>query len=208
MVPNRRARRGQSLIEALVVIAIGCLICLGAFQISQLYAGRAVLSYTAAAAARARSVGFNDFMVYKVARAAAIPNAGRIVEPQIQRGGGLATLVRDPRPGRVQRVWSLALASDPTSPQAAVERSRIPLYLGATRWGDLPAILDYENWDDIHYVEGPGSDTLLMASAHQRYELTWPLVRTFYAGGRVNLRSGLEEEFIVRDKHYPLYLEE
>lgn len=208
MGTDRRGRRGQSLIEALIVIVIGCLICFGAFQISQLYAGRAVLSYTAAAAARARSVGFNDFMVYKVTRAAAIPNAGRIVEPQVQRGGGLAALVSDPAPGRVGRLWGLALVADPTSPQAAIERSRIPLYLGATRWGDLPAILDYENWDDIHYVEGPGSDTLLMAAAHQRYELVWPFVRAFYAGSRVPLRSGLEQEFLVRDKHYPLYLQE
>ncbi len=208
MAKDRRGRRGQSLIEAVVVVVIGCLICFGAFQISQLYAGRAVLSYAAAAAARARSVGFNDFMVYKVTRAAAIPNAGQIVVPQVQRGGGLAAIVRDPAPGRVGRLWALALAADPTSPQAAIERSRIPLYLGATRWGELLAILDYENWDDIHYLEGPGSDTLLMVSTRQRYELVWPFVRAFYAGNRVSLRSGLEQEFLVRDKHYPLYLQE
>lgn len=208
MIADRRGCRGQSIVEALIVVVIGCLICFGAFQVSQLYAGRAVLSYTAAAGARARSVGFNDFMVYKVVRAAAIPNAGRMVEPSVQRGGGLAALVSDPTPGRVGRLWQLALVSDPTSPQAAIERSRIPLYLGATRWGELPAILDYENWDDIHYIEGPGSDTLLMAGARQRYELVWPLVRAFYAGNRVTLRSGLEQEFLVRDKHYPLYLQE
>ncbi len=208
MARIRRGRGGQSLIESLIVVSIGCLLCFGVFQVSQLYAAKAVLSYTAAAAARARGVGFNDFMVYKVVRAAAIPNAGRMTEPAVQRGGGLAAVVADPQPGRVGRLWNLALRSEPASPQYQIEQSRIPLYLGATRWGDLPAILDYENWDDIRYTEGPGSSELVLSATRQRYELRWPFVRSFYAANRVNLESGVGSEYVVRDKHYPLYLQE
>lgn len=209
MKPERSSRAGQSVIESLIVITIGCLICFGVFQISQLYAAKAVLSYAAAAAARARGVGFNDFMVYKVTRAAAIPNAGPITEPAVSRGAGaMAAVAADRSRGHVGRAMALAMLADPRSPQYEVERSRIPLYLGATRWGDLPAILDYENWDDIHYGEGPGSPELVLTSVRQNYELVWPFARAFYAGERVRLRSGVEQEFVVRDRHYPLYLEE
>lgn len=206
MKPNRDSRAGQSLIESMIVVAITCLIFFGLFQISQLYAAKAVLSYTAAAAARSRMVGFNDFMVHKVTRAASIPNAGPIENPTISRGGALAALVATETPGRL---WNHALRSgQPSSPQYQVEQSRIPLYLGATHWGDLPAILDYENWEDIHYAEGGGSEDLILARARQDYELVWPFVRAFYAGDRVRLDSAGDDDFIIREKHYPLYLEE
>ena len=39
------------------------------------------LQHAASLGARSRSVGFNDFMVYKVGRAATIANAGRITSP-------------------------------------------------------------------------------------------------------------------------------
>jgi hypothetical protein len=203
---NRGSRAGQSLIESMIVVTITCLIFFGLFQISQLYAAKAVLAYTASAAARSRMVGFNDFMVHKVTRAAAIPNAGPIENPDIARGGQLTAMVQNETPGRL---WSYALGiGQPVSPQYQIEQSRIPLYLGATRWGELPAILDYENWNDIHYAEGGGSEDLILARARQDYELTWPFVRAFYAGSRVDLDSSGDNTFLVREKHYPLYLEE
>lgn len=206
MKRNRDSRAGQSLIESMIVVTITCLIFFGLFQISQLYAARAVLTYTATAAARSRMVGFNDFMVHKVTRAASIPNAGPIETPTVQRGGALAATVSTETPGRL---WDYALrGGQPSSPQYRVEQSRIPLYLGATRWGDLPAILDYENWDDIHYAEGGGSADLILARARQDYELVWPFVRAFYAGDRVRLDSAGASDYLVREKHYPLYLEE
>jgi len=205
---RRQCRSGQSLVESCIVIVVGCLLCFGVFQVSQLYAARSVLSYTAAAAARARTVGFNDFMVYKVTRTAAIPNAGRMITPSFQRSTSLAALIQDPRPGRIGRLMGWSLLSDPISPQYEVEQSRIPLYLGAVRWGELPAILDYENWDDVHYIEAPSSDELVLTAVRQNYELRWPLVRSFYAGDRVRLDSGRDPAYVVRERHYPMYLQE
>ena len=52
-----------------------CVIFMGIFQVSQLAVAREVLHHAAARGARARSVGFNAFMVQKSVRVAAIPNA-------------------------------------------------------------------------------------------------------------------------------------
>lgn len=205
MSRTRTRRSGQSLIESMIVVVIVCLIFFGLFQVSQIYAAKAVLTLAANSAARARMVGFNDFMVYKVARAASIPNAGRIETPAVTRSGGMANFVQTETPGTV---WNMALrAGQPGSPQYQMEWSRIPLYLSATRWGDLPAILEYENWDDIYFAEGSGSPDLILARVRQDYELVWPFVRTFYANDRVSLDSGGAGGFVVREKHYPLYLE-
>ena len=72
---------GQSLVESCLVIALISFIFMGLFQISRLSAAREVLQHAAARAARARTVGFNAWMVPKVVRVAAIPNAGRMTEP-------------------------------------------------------------------------------------------------------------------------------
>lgn len=205
MKPDRKRCSGQSVIESCIVVAITCLIFFGLFQVSQLFSAKAVLTYSAVAGARARMVGFNDFMVYKVVRAASIPNAGPMVTPTVTRGGGVSAMVSSSTPGAL---WDTALhAGSPTSPQYDLERSRIPLYLGSTRWGELPAILDYENWDDIGYAEGGSSADLILAEARQNYELVWPFARAFYADDHVHMDSSGDDAFIIRDKHYPLYLE-
>lgn len=203
---SRRRRSGQSLIESCVVIAVGCLIFFGLFQLSQLYAGRAVLTYTAAAGARARMVGFNDFMVYKVIRTASIPNAGRMTNPTEQTYAG-ALDWGAARPGEA---LSYAMnAGTPYSPAHEIEVSRIPNYLYSTRWGELPAILDYDRWDDIDYIEGAASD-FVQLETRQDYPIRFPFARAFYAADEVRLQSdgGNTEEFVTREKHYPLYLEE
>jgi len=74
-------RRGASLIEACLAMALICLIFLGLYQVSRVLAARDVLNHAAARVARARTVGFDDWMVLKVARVATISNAGILLEP-------------------------------------------------------------------------------------------------------------------------------
>lgn len=202
----RRRRSGQSIIESCVVIAVVCLIFFGLFQVSQLYAARAVLGYAAAAGARARMVGFNDFMAYKVVQAAAIPNAGLMVVPDPPGfAGGL-----DWGTARPGAALAFAMgAGVPTSEQLEIERSRIPNYLYTTRWGEMTGVLDYERWRDIRYFEDSSPDTILLAT-YQQYPLLMPFTRTFYAADSVRLESdgGGMYDFIVREAHHPLYLEE
>ncbi len=205
-VRHRSARAGQSLIESLLVIALLSLVFWGAFQLSQLQAAKAVLSYAAAAGARARAVGLDDFMVYKVIHAAAIPNAGPMVTPDQPEGSAGGAVWGDYTPGQA---WARGLYSRPGSPQLDLERSRIPLFLGSQRWGEMAAILDYERWDDVDYGQGAAPAELVRMHTRQDYPLNYPFARAFYAADEVRLDSagGDNSVYVTRDQHYPLYLE-
>jgi hypothetical protein len=202
-----KTRAGQSLIESCLVIAIACLIFFGLFQVSQLFAAKAILAYSAMAGARARMVGFNTFMVYKVVRAASIPNAGKLENPAIDRSSAGPGVWATWRPGRL---WDMALRSGtPSSPQYAVEQSRIPLYLGAEYWNDLDAILRYEHWDSIWFGETAPGPEMIGLRTRQSYPLVYPMHRAFYDADHVDLRSGTssEAQYVVREAHFPIYLE-
>lgn len=67
--------------ETLIAVLVIILIFTGAFRISRMLAARTLLDHAAARAARAKAVGFNDFMCEKSARVAMIPVAGRRIWP-------------------------------------------------------------------------------------------------------------------------------
>lgn len=154
-------RGGQSLIESCVVIGIVCLFLMGLFQLSQLYMARETLIYAAGRGARARAVGFNDFMVYKTVRVAAIPAAGRMLD----------------RPDTV---------NNPTA-QRNLERGRIPLYLAEDHYWRLSAILDYTNWPELRYnvvdLDGPQVDCRVLLD----FPVQTPVFRAFYRDDSVPL---------------------
>lgn len=154
---------GQSLIESCLVLAVVCLVFFGLFQISRLFAAKEVLQYAAERGARAKTVGFNRFMVHKTVRVGSIPNAGRMLNPA--PGGG---------PAR----------------EHAQESARIPLYLGAEYWGRLDAILDYEDWDsiDVSPASSLGDGTLRFV-LEQEIPLRSPFHRAFYASDAFPLRA-------------------
>jgi len=95
---------GQALVESCIAIALICLVLAGFFQLAQIHSARIIALHACARGARAQAVGFNQDMVAKVVRVAAIGNAGRMTFPEIE-GGPLTRM--------------------------AVELGRIPLYLGA-----------------------------------------------------------------------------
>jgi Flp pilus assembly protein TadG len=207
---DRRAasRSGQSLIESCIAIAVISLVFFGLFQVSQLYAAKSILTYSAMAGTRARTVGFNDFMVHKVVRAAAIPNAGRMVTPTLVRAADPTWQPHQPR-RPIWRLWTRASrAGTPSAPQYQVEQSRIPLYLGTTQWNEMDAVLNYTNWNTIGFVETASGDILRMR-VNQSYPLIYPFARSFYDADRAPLKSGAPEagHFVSRESHYPLYLE-
>lgn len=176
------SRAGQSLIESCLVLAVVCLIFFGVFQISQLFAAQEILHYAAGRGARAKVVGFNQFMVFKTIRVGAIPNAGRLVNP--------------------------AHSAGPAS-QYALERGRIPLYLGAEDWGRLDPILDYEAWEagasnTLDVVESLAlADGTFHMVVEQSTPFRFPFHRAFYRNDTVKLRG---ESYL--DNHYPLYLDD
>ena len=194
-----RGRRGQAMIESCLVVAIVALCLFGLLQLSKLFTAREVLDYAASCGARARAVGFNDFMVYKVVRVASIPNAGRMTSPGYDRGAGLAGAVAGLTPGEL---WDLALGSTPVSPQLEVERSRVPLYLAADRYGELAPILDYEDWDTLNPGVSELSPTLVRQTLRQDVPMRLPFHRAFYAADSLR-----EEGEADMDSHAGLYLE-
>ena len=75
------ARSGQALVETVLAVLFITFLFLAAFQLSHWLTARILASHAAARVARARAVGFNDFMCLKAARVAVIPVAGRRLWP-------------------------------------------------------------------------------------------------------------------------------
>jgi len=203
VVPSRR--EGASLIEACLALAIICLVFLGMFQVSRVLAARDTLNHAAARAARARTVGFNRWMVTKVAQVAAIPNAGRMLEPVYDNDApDLRAAIATERAGTV---WDRVLSGEdlwPSFAQARLEIARIPEYLAAANHGRARYVLDYEDWDTVRILsDGSASDTLLDIRVAQDYPMKVPVSGSFYADGEVPLvgESAIEN-------HFPLYLED
>jgi hypothetical protein len=199
-----RGRCGQSLIEACMVIALICLIFLGVFQVSQLAAAREILNHAAARGARARTVGFNSWMVEKSIRVAAIPNAGRVLEPDyVNRNLALQGQVRTMRPGAM---WSAILASTPASELSIIERSRIPLYMGSENQWQAQGLLDYDDWSSVNAwqtSQGGGQNSIVSSQVWQDYRLWVPMHRAFYDDDVARLRG---QSYI--EEHFRLYLED
>ena len=168
-------RSGQSLIESCIVIMILCLLFMGIFQVSQLFMAQEVLNFAASRGARAKTVGFNEFMVFKTLRIGTIATASLMISPEVD-GGPLA--------------------------QRAVDRARIPLYLGADWFGQLSPILDYQDWSDISYTcSEQTAPPMLHFQVFQRLPLRYVLHRAYYASDYLNLVGNAYLE-----NHYPLYL--
>src|SRR5574344_2069750 len=86
-------KRGQAMVETLIAVLAIMMIFFGAYQLSRMVAARTLLDHAAARAARAKAVGFNDFMCEKSARVAMIPVAGRRLWPE---EGGFSEVSRVP----------------------------------------------------------------------------------------------------------------
>jgi hypothetical protein len=203
-------RAGQALIESCMAIALISLVLFGILQLSQLLAAREVAEYAAGRGARARTVGFNSWMVEKTVRAGAIPLAGKLVEPAfVNENLWLRGVVANSTPGDV---WSTLLAAQPDSEQARIERARIPEYLASPNPGYARAMLDYDRWDDVSHavidrglVPGgdPDTDFMTEVKATARVPLWVPMHRSFYADDEVRLSGST-----VMEDHYMLYLED
>jgi hypothetical protein len=191
-----RRREGQSLIESSLIIALACLIFFGLFQVARLYAAKAIATYSAAAGARAKAVGFNEFMIYKVVRVASIPNAGAMLNPGSQNAAG-GTMWATARAGDL--VDYAMYANTPYSDQYDIERTRIP---------ETEAILDYEYWDDMNWSELVNGD-LVGVRFSQEYPLAMPFRESFYGDDELRIQSGGRDDshYVYRGAHSQLYLE-
>ena len=180
------SRSGQSLIESCIVMALVCLLFMALLQISQIFAAKEVLNYAANKGARARTVGLNNFMVYKVIRVGSIANAGPMTSPDFERSQFPYEL--DPTEDTLINIWSSALTAAPSSQQYELESARIPEYLGAEYIGRLNALLDYERWDTIRaWQPGWVLSESIDITVNQDYPLWVPMHRLFVDADSVEL---------------------
>ena len=156
-------RSGQALIETALTVAMISLIFFGLVQLSLVFTAQEVVDYAANKGARAATVGFDDFMIYKTVRVGTIPNAGQMITPDID-GGPLI--------------------------QNEQELLNIPWYLSAQRWDLLDGILDYEDWDTVEYT-GPvnRADGTVSVRVRQDYPLRMPFHRAYYPSDHAELEG-------------------
>lgn len=211
-----RRRSGQAMIESIIVILVTCLLFFGLFQLAHGFARREVLRHAAARAARARTVGFNGWMVSKVMRAASIPNAGNMLQPVIPaENHALRQAIAGRSPGAL---WDWALRSDPDTARARVERARVPEYLASENHARAEYVLDYADWPEIQ-GSGLGGGGLggtyrrdIDIDVRQRYPLSIMVQALYDWAGALStaLRRGeltLRGQYSI-ENHYHLYLDD
>jgi len=183
---HRRNRSGQALLESFGIIILLCLILFGVVQYVLMLTATEVMQYSADAAARARAVGLNPFMVEKVALVAGIPNAGAMEVPSQQTyGNANAWSTRSPGSS-----FYASIRQNPSSSQYwQIERYHIPLFLGAENHSRMYGILKYEDWEDIQrpsYVGIPGQTAGVVM--RQEYSLRMPFVGAYSDNDHIDLR--------------------
>jgi hypothetical protein len=207
-VPGNRIN-GQSLIESCLAIFLIALVFTGVYQVSQVFAAREILHHAASRGVRAKTVGFDWWMVEKSIRVAAIPNAGRMTIPAWDPADvdpDLQNAVRDNVPGEV---WDWVLSRAPSSRQFDIEIARIPEYLVDYGGGLDNYILDYAEWPtvlgdhDQRTFSGPSMNPNLWVTVEQKFPLRVPFHRAFWGADQVKMKAKVEME-----GHYPLYLDD
>jgi hypothetical protein len=182
-----RHKSGQALLESFAIMMLLCLILFGIVQYVLMLTATEVIQYSADASVRARAVGFNRFMVYKVNRVASIPNAGLMTSPSRQSIGNAAaweTL-------SAGQSYFSAIRANPSSAQYyQIEQYNIPLFLGSSHWGEMYPLLDYDDWDTISsplYTTTSGNTVGVTVT--QEFPLRMPFVRAFSDSNSINIRK-------------------
>ena len=116
------------MLEALLAVCLVTSAFFALFKLSQMLTGKVLLQHAAMRVARARAVGFNDFMCAKSARVATIPVAGRRLWPPEDENLG----------------WD-------------EENARIRDYLAAPDGARARAILEFEKWCALKVCPGDGT---------------------------------------------------
>ena len=202
------------MVETVFTIILTSLIFLALFQYAQLFSSKIILTHAAARAARARSVGFNRWMMLKSARVASIPAAGRRLIPAYS--GVDPAITAALQQNRVGDIWDLALRSDTRSPGIMLESSRVPEYMGTVNGPTADNLLDYELWEDlsVDLDEGLSLDGTIPSDLEVNVRMRHPLLLAMSALIDGELRDPEDDEdiairgFFKIENHYPLYIED
>ena len=171
------SRSGQAALETFIVVLVVCVLLFGLLQTAVVFSGREVLHHAAARAARARAVGFNDWMAFKAMRVASIPNSGRMLEPAFTPLQASTPYGGNPSPGAA---WDAAMTAVPgMSERAALERVRVPAYLASDNHARAGYVLDYAEWQRGSFQESERASAFGMGTLRYRVEQDFPLTMPF-----------------------------
>ena len=115
------------MVETVLAVLIVTAVFFGLFRLSRMLSGKILLEHAAMRVARARAVGFNDFMCMKAARVSVIPVAGR-------------------------RLWP----DEDGSLSSAEELARVRTYLESPDGARAQGLLEYEGWHKLSVHPGDG----------------------------------------------------
>ena len=119
------------MIETVIAVLIITSVFLALFKLSHQLTGKILLEHAAMRVARARAVGFNDFMCRKSGRIAVIPVAGRRLWPEVKDGDEFN--------------W-------------AMEAARAKTYMETGNGAVARGVLDYEGWHSLYIDPGQGTE--------------------------------------------------
>jgi hypothetical protein len=118
------------MIETVLAVLVVSFAFIVLFRLSYMLVGKVLLEHAAMRVARARSVGFNDFMCRKVARVALIPVSGKRLWPT----------------GDDAIDWNMEL-------------SRIPIYMSTMSESIARGVFEYDGWNHLSVDPGDGTAT-------------------------------------------------
>ena len=176
-----RRRSGQAMVESVIVLIIILLVFLALFNLSDFTRAKLLVENAAVKCARARAVGYNNFMLRKIARLSTMPAAGRCLTPSDDGAGSLS------RGDRYNRIGD---------------------YLMSEYEEQADAILNFEYWQDagttISATEGSSPATATVSQRRPRLfdfrVLTGAVNPDAESHATISATSTLEA-------HYPDYLQ-
>ena len=119
------------MIETVLAVLVVTFIFLMLFNLSHVLTGKILAEHAAMRVARARAVGFNDFMCLKTARVAVIPVAGKRLWPTDEKF------------------------------TTGNELARVRTYLESPDAARANGLLDYENWKTLSVDAGDGGQSVV-----------------------------------------------
>ena len=120
------------MVETVLAVLVVSFMFFVLFSLSHLLTGKILVEHAAMRVARARAVGFNDFMCVKTARVAVIPVAGK-------------------------RLWPVD-----DSFTTANELARVRTYLESPDAPRANGLLDYEYWHTMDVDAGDGGQSVVV----------------------------------------------
>ena len=119
------------MLETVLAVLVVTFLFLMLFNLSHILTGKILVEHAAMRVARARAVGFNDFMCLKTARVALIPVSGKRLWPEDDKF------------------------------TAGNELARVRTYLESPDGARASGLLDYENWKTLSVDAGDGGQSVV-----------------------------------------------